>query len=192
MKFNLIDTIKQVGVGAIQEHALKIMFGKVQSVNPLVVKVGNNWTLTEEFLVVDIPLDIGEDVVVIQYATGNKYLVLSTIEKVYNTSTNLGGVVNTYQPEIGSWKNFGTFKITHGAGNHLCVAGSMYETTNCCVADPKIIPYGSFIKINGVIYHTEPVASGVSGRQIRILTNPSGDVRASGTYRAQVYIGVDD
>lgn len=91
--FDLIKTIQRVSIEAINKHALKILFGKVESTNPLVVKMSDTWKLTSEHLVLDAPVDINEEVIVIKYSTGNKYLVLSTIEKVYDDSTNTGGIV---------------------------------------------------------------------------------------------------
>ena len=202
MSFDLIKTIQKVGLGAIQEHALQIMFGKVQSVEPLVVKVGDTWTLTEEFLVLDIPVEIDEEVVVIKYATGNKYLVLSTIEKVYNSSVNVGGVVNTVYPTNGQWKNLGTFKITHYCCEkypHICNAGPPYRTATGtephvggCAVDPRVIPLGSYIKINGVVYHAEDTGGAIKGNRVDLVTGTHSDALAKGTYRAQVYIRVGD
>lgn len=94
MSSKLIKTIQQVSVAAIAEHALQIMFGKVESNSPLVVKISDHLILTEEFLVLDSPVDVGEDVIVIKYSVGNKYLVLCTVEKVYEDTINQGGIVN--------------------------------------------------------------------------------------------------
>jgi hypothetical protein len=90
-----ISTIQQASVEAINEHALQVMFGKVVSLNPLKIKVSDTWTLSEEFIVLDSPVENGEEVIILQYSTGNKYLVLSTVEKVYESSVTLGGVVAT-------------------------------------------------------------------------------------------------
>ena len=95
MKSDLIKIIQKVSLETINEHALKVMFGKVESVAPLKIKIGDTWTLTEECIVLDTPVDDGEDVIVIKYSVGNKYLVLSTIEKVYNHTPNTGGIVDS-------------------------------------------------------------------------------------------------
>lgn len=202
VSFDLIKTIQKVGVEAINEHALQIMFGKVQSINPVVVKIGDTWTLTEEQLVIDTPLDANEEVVVIQYATGNKYLVLSTIEKVYSSSVNVGGVVNTIYSTSGQWKNLGTFKITHYCCEkypHICNAGPPYKTATGttphvggCAVDPRKIPLGSYIKINGVVYHAEDTGGWIKGNRIDIVTETHSEALAKGTYKAQVYIKVGD
>lgn len=202
MSFDIIETIKKVGLGAIQEHALQVMFGVVKSVNPLEVKVGDTWVITEEFLVLDIPVEIGEEVVVIQYATGNKYLVLSTIEKVYNNPVWTGGVVNTVYPVTGQWKNLGTFKITHYCCEkypHICNAGAPYKTATgtdprfgVCAVDPKVIPLNSYIKINDVVYHAEDTGGAIKGNRVDLVTSTHQEALRLGTYRAQVYIKVGD
>jgi 3D (Asp-Asp-Asp) domain-containing protein len=202
MGFDLIKTIQKVGVEAINEHALQVMFGKVQSINPVVIKIGDTWTLTEEHLVIDTPLDANEDVVVIQYSTGNKYLVLSTIEKVYSSSVNIGGIVNTGYTTSGQWKNLGTFKITHYCCEkypHICNAGPPYKTATGttphvggCAVDPKKIPLGSYIKINDVVYHAEDTGGWIKGNRIDVVTETHAEALAKGTYKAQVYLKVGD
>ena len=202
MSFDLIKTIKQVGVEAIREHALQVMFGKVESVDPLVVKVGDTWRLTEEFLVLDTPVDDGEEVIVLKYATGNKYLVLSTIEKVYESSVNTGGIVNTGYSTSGQWKNLGTFKITHYCCEqypHICNAGAPYKTATGttphvggCAVDPKKIPLGSYIKINGVVDHAEDTGGAIKGNRIDLVVATHEEALSKGTYKAQVYLKVGD
>ena len=202
MSFDLIKTIKQVGVEAIREHALQVMFGKVESVDPLVVKVGDTWRLTEEFLVLDTPVDDGEEVIVLKYATGNKYLVLSTIEKVYESSVNTGGIVNTGYSTSGQWKNLGTFKITHYCCEqypHICNAGAPYKTATGttphvggCAVDPKKIPLGSYIKINGVVSHAEDTGGAIKGNRIDLVVATHEEALSKGTYKAQVYLKVGD
>ncbi len=202
MGFDLIKTIQKVSVEAINEHALQIMFGKVETADPLVVRIGDSWRLTSEFLVLDTPVEDGEDVVVIQYSTGNKYLVLSTIEKVYSSSVNTGGVVNTGYSTSGQWKNLGTFKITHYCCErypHICNAGPPYKTATGttphvggCAVDPKKIPLGSYIKINDVVYHAEDTGGAIKGNRIDIVVETHKEALAKGTYKAQVYLKVGD
>lgn len=202
MGFDLIKTIQKVSVEAINEHALQIMFGKVETADPLVVRIGDSWRLTSEFLVLDTPVEDGEDVVVIQYSTGNKYLVLSTIEKVYGSSVNTGGVINTGYSTSGQWKNLGTFKITHYCCErypHICNAGPPYKTATGttphvggCAVDPKKIPLGSYIKINDVVYHAEDTGGAIKGNRIDIVVETHKEALAKGTYKAQVYLKVGD
>lgn len=202
MSFNLVKTIQKVAVEVIQEHALQVLFGKVQSVNPLKIQVSNNLILTEEFLVLDTPVDVNEDVVVIKYSNGNKYLVLSTIEKVYKSSVNTGGIIDTGYSTSGQWKNLGTFKITHYCCEkypHICNAGPPYKTASGttphvggCAVDPKKIPLGSYIKINGVVYHAEDTGGAIKGNRIDVVVGTHKEALQKGSYKAQVFLKVGD
>ena len=202
MSSGIIDLIKKVSLETIQEHALQIMFGKVESVEPLVVKVGDTWKLTEEFLVLDTPVDKNEDVIVIKYSTGNKYLVLSTIEKVYKTSVNMGGIINTGYSTSGQWKSLGMFKVTHYCCEkypHICNAGAPYKTATgtdprvgVCAVDPRKIPLGSYVKINGVVYHAEDTGGAIKGNRIDLVTATHEEALRKGSYKAIVYLKVGD
>lgn len=199
---DLIKTIKEVGVAAIKEHALQILFGKVESLNPLKVKIGDKLTLTKEFIVLDSPVDEGENVIIIKYSTGSKYLVLSTVEKVYESSVNIGGVVNTGYSTEGQWKSLGTFKVTHYCCEqypHVCNAGAPYKTATGttphvggCAVDPKKIPLGSYVKINGVVYHAEDTGGAIDGNRIDLVVKTHDEALKKGTYNAEVFLKVGD
>lgn len=202
MSFDIISTIQKVSVETINEHALQIMFGKVETSDPLVIKVGDTWTLTSEFIVLDSPVEDGEDVIVIKYSTGNKYLVLATVEKVYQSSTNLGGVVNTGYSTSGKWESLGTFTITHYCCEqypHICNSGAPYKTATGttphvggCAVDPKKIPLGSYVKINGVVYHAEDTGGAINGNRIDLVVETHKEALSKGTYKAEVFLKVGD
>jgi 3D (Asp-Asp-Asp) domain-containing protein len=200
--FDLIKTIQRVAIEAITPHTLQIMFGKVKSINPLTIKVGDTWTLTEEFIVLDAPVDADEDVIVIKYSTGNKYLVLSTVEKIYKSSVNVGGIVDSGYSTGGQWKSLGTFKITHYCCErypHICNAGPPYKTATGttphvggCAVDPKKIPLGSYIKINDVVYHAEDTGGSIKGNRIDIVVDTHQEALNKGMYNAEVFLKVGD
>lgn len=202
MSFDLVNTIKKVALEIMTKHALQVMFGKVESISPLVVRVGDTWKLTEEFLVVDTPVDVNEDVIIIKYSTGNKYLVLSTIEKVYQSSVNMGGIVTNGYSTTGQWKSLGTFKVTHYCCEkypHICNAGPPYKTATgttphvgACAVDPKKIPLGSYVKINGVVYHAEDTGGAIKGNRIDLVVDTHAEALRKGTYNAEVFLKVGD
>jgi len=202
MSFDIIKTIQKVSVEAISEQALQVIFGKVETSDPLVIKISDTWKLTEEFIVLDTPVDDGEEVIVIKYSTGNKYLVLSTVEKVYKSSVNIGGIVNTGYSTSGQWKSIGTYKITHYCCEqypHICNAGAPYKTATGttphvggCAVDPKKIPLGSYIKINGVVYHAEDTGGAIKGNRIDLVVATHKEALSKGTYRAEVFLKVGD
>jgi 3D (Asp-Asp-Asp) domain-containing protein len=202
MSSDIINTIKKVSMDIINQHALQVLFGKVTKINPLTVKIGDTLTLTEDCLVLDTPVDNGEDVIVIKYSSGEKYLVLSTIEKVYKSSVNYGGIVNGGYSTSGKWKSLGTYKITHYCCEkypHICNAGPPYKTATGttphiggCAVDPKKIPLGSYVKINGVVYHAEATGGAIKGNRIDVVVGTHKEALAKGKYRAEVFLKVGD
>lgn len=202
MSSGIVDLIKKVALAAINEHALQLMLGKVVTSNPLVVKIGDKLTLTAEHLVLDTPVDDGEEVIVFKYSSGEKYLVLSTIQKVYKSSVSSGGVLGAVYSTLGEWKSLGTFTITHYCCEkypHICNAGPPYKTATGttphvggCAVDPKKIPLGSYVKINGVVYHAEDTGGAIDGNRIDIVVGTHEEALNKGTYRAEVFIKVGD
>lgn len=202
MGFDLIKTIKQVSLEAINEHASKIMFGKVTKVDPLTIQISEYCILTSEFLVLDSPVELNEEVVVIKDSMSDKYFVLSTIEKVYKSSVNLGGTINEGYSTSGNWKSLGTFKITHYCCEkypHICNAGPPYKTATGttphvggCAVDPKKIPLGSYIKINDVVYHAEDTGGAIKGNRIDVVVSTHKQALLQGSYKAQVFLKVGD
>lgn len=198
----IIDVIKKVSLEAILPHTLQIVFGKVESVSPLVVRIGDTWKLTQEFIVLDSPVDVGEEVIVMKYSTGNKYLVLATVEKVYETSSNVGGVTETGYSLAGQWKSLGVFTITHYCCEkypHICNAGAPYKTATGttphvggCAVDPKKIPLGSYVKINDVVYHAEDTGGAIKGNRIDLVVATHNEALEKGTYKAEVFLKVGD
>lgn len=202
MSSGIIDVIKKVGLGAIREHALQVLFGEVESTEPLTIKVGDKWTLTEEFIVLDTPVEKDEEVIILKYSSGNQYLVLSTIEKVYNSSVTYGGLDNTGYSTSGQWKSLGKYRITHYCCEkypHICNSGAPYKTATGttphvggCAVDPKKIPLGSFIKINDVVYHAEDTGGAIKGNRIDVVVATHKEALAKGSYTAEVFLKVGD
>ena len=202
MSYDIIKTIKKVALEVINEHAPQIVFGKVESNNPLVIKIGDNRRLTEEFIVLDSPVEDNEEVIVMKYSSGNKYLVLSTVEKVYESSVNTGGIVNAGYSTAGNWRSLGTFKVTHYCCEkypHICNAGPPYKTATGtethiggCAVDPKVIPLGSYVMVNGVVYHAEDTGGAIDGNRIDLVVGTHKEALSKGTYRAEVFLKVGD
>ena len=202
MSVGIIDIIKKVALETINEHALQILFGKVIDIDPIKIQISDKLILTQEFIVLDSPVDKGEDVIVMQYSTGNKYLVLSTIEKTYQSSSNIGGIVNSGYSTSGQWKSLGVFKITHYCCEkypHICNAGAPYKTATGttphvggCAVDPKKIPLGSFVKINDVVYHAEDTGGAIKGNRIDLVVGTHAEALEKGTYQAEVFVKVGD
>ena len=52
--------------------------------------------------------------------------------------------------------------------------------------DPKVIPFGSKLMINGVVYTAEDRGGGVRGNHIDIFFNTHGETLQPGTQNAEV------
>lgn len=54
--------------------------------------------------------------------------------------------------------------------------------------DPRVIPYGSKVMINGVVYTAEDRGGAVRGNHIDIFFNTHAETRQHGTQSAEVYL----
>lgn len=75
-----IETIKQVAVNAVEaKKPVNILFGKVSSTSPLVVRLSADQIYSQEFLVTLNPtpiFQIGDVLVLIRIQGGQKFLIL--------------------------------------------------------------------------------------------------------------------
>ena len=96
-----LDIIKSASVGAIKsENPMRVLWGRVISTNPLKVKVGDLLVLGKKQLIVDSPVVMDEEVVLLSGNKNQRWLLLSTIEKVIDGTTGSGGIVGV-APEGG-------------------------------------------------------------------------------------------
>jgi murein DD-endopeptidase MepM/ murein hydrolase activator NlpD len=79
MSSGIIDTIKEVAINAYEAtNPVALVFGKVTSTNPVKIQVGENLTLSKDFLVINGAVSKGDDVTLIRCQGGQKYVVLGT------------------------------------------------------------------------------------------------------------------
>lgn len=90
----------------------------------------------------------------------------------------------------------GVFKTTgycpcracsEGWGRHTST-GATASAGHTIAVDPRVIPYGSKVMINGVIYTAEDRGGGVKGSHIDIFFNTHSETRQHGTQNAEVYL----
>ena len=95
MSSGIIETIKKVAINAFEASSpVKLLFGKVVSVDPIKIQVGEFLTLTKEFLVINGTVEKDDDVSLIRCQGGQKYVVLgSRTVYVENTVYVGGGIV---------------------------------------------------------------------------------------------------
>ena len=90
----------------------------------------------------------------------------------------------------------GVFKTTaycpcracsEGWGRHTCT-GAIATAGHTIAVDPRVIPYGSKVMINGVVYTAEDRGGAVKGNHIDIFFNTHAETRQHGTQNAEVYL----
>ena len=90
----------------------------------------------------------------------------------------------------------GNFKLTaycpcricsEGWGRHTCT-GAVATAGHTIAVDPRVIPYGSKVMINGVVYTAEDRGGAVRGNHIDIFFNTHAETRQHGTQSAEVYL----
>ena len=90
----------------------------------------------------------------------------------------------------------GVFKTTaycpcracsEGWGRHTCT-GAIATAGHTVAVDPRVIPYGSKVMINGVIYTAEDRGGAVKGNHIDIFFNTHAETRQHGTQNAEVFL----
>ncbi len=90
----------------------------------------------------------------------------------------------------------GTFKTTAYCPCHSCSEGwgrststGATATANHTIAvDPRVIPYGAQVMINGIIYTAEDRGGGVKNNHIDIFFDTHGEARQYGVRNVEVYL----
>lgn len=94
------------------------------------------------------------------------------------------------------WKSLGTYKLTAYCPCQDCSGGYRRATASGATAtagrtiavDPKVIPYGSKILIDGHVYVAEDCGGGVKGNIIDIFFDTHAEVNKFGRKFTTVYI----
>lgn len=76
---------------------------------------------------------------------------------------------------------------SEGWGRHTCT-GAVATAGHTIAVDPRVIPYGSKVMINGVVYTAEDRGGAVRGNHIDIFFNTHAETRQHGTQSAEVYL----
>ena len=118
-------------------------------------------------------------------------------QKLSNTKVHsVGDVAAAAGTEAGNLRSLGVFKTTgycpcnscsEGWGRHTST-GAIAAANHTIAVDPRVIPYGSKIMINGIIYTAEDRGGGVKGNHIDIFFNTHGETRAYGTRNVEVFL----
>jgi 3D (Asp-Asp-Asp) domain-containing protein len=76
---------------------------------------------------------------------------------------------------------------TAGGGRHTA-SGAIASANHTVAVDPRVIPFGSKLLINGIVYTAEDEGSGVKGNHIDIFFDTHSIARSFGVRNVQVYL----
>jgi 3D (Asp-Asp-Asp) domain-containing protein len=90
----------------------------------------------------------------------------------------------------------GTYKTTAYCPCRICSSkwgtltstGAVATANHTVAVDPRVIPYGSKLLINGVIYTAEDKGGGVKGKHIDIFFNSHKEAKNYGVKKLNVYL----
>lgn len=78
-------------------------------------------------------------------------------------------------------------QCSEGWGRHTCT-GAIAQANHTIAVDPRVIPYGSRVMINGVVYTAEDKGGGVKGRHIDIFYDTHAQTRQHGSRNQEVFL----
>ncbi len=97
------------------------------------------------------------------------------------------------QPRL---RSLGVFKTTGYCPCRSCCGkwglrtstGAIPTANHTIAVDPRVIPYGTKLMINGIVYTAEDCGGGVNGNHIDIFFNTHGRARMQGVQYAEVFL----
>lgn len=125
--------------------------------------------------------------------------IISGGKTVGNSLSHYSGSKNSESglPEgISSVQNLGSFRITGYCACRKCSAGWGGRTSSGAMAvsrrtvavDPRVIPMGSRLLINGQVYVAEDVGGGVKGNHVDIYCDSHAQAKSLPFQSAQVFL----
>jgi len=91
---------------------------------------------------------------------------------------------------LGIFKTTGYCSCRHCSSNWgtLTSSGAITRSNHTIAVDPRVIPYGSQVMINGIVYTAEDCGSGVRGNHIDIYYDTHAQARQHGLQHAEVFL----
>jgi len=116
-------------------------------------------------------------------------------QKLANTKTYTKQTAQTALSSAGL-RSLGVFRTTGYCPCYQCSEGWGRRTSSGAIArsshtvavDPRVIPYGSRLMIDGIIYTAEDCGGGVKGNHIDIFYDTHAQTRQHGTRRQEVFL----
>ena len=116
--------------------------------------------------------------------------------KEAEASQESAGTAVSQESQPTGLRSLGVFRTTgycpchqcsEGWGRHTCT-GAIAQANHTIAVDPRVIPYGSRVMINGVIYTAEDRGGGVKGNHIDIFYDTHAQTRQHGSRNQEVYL----
>ena len=79
------------------------------------------------------------------------------------------------------------YSCSEGWGRHTST-GAIASARHTIAVDPRVIPYGSRVMINGMVYTAEDRGGAVKGNHIDIFFDTHGETRQYGTQYTEVFL----
>lgn len=105
------------------------------------------------------------------------------------------------QPATGSWQSLGTYKLTAycsckqccgkepgDPGYGITATGATAVAGTTIAVDPRVIPYGSSVKVNDLIYMAQDTGGAINGNRIDVYFDDHQDALIFGVQIAEVFI----
>lgn len=122
-------------------------------------------------------------------------------QKFANTMTYTKGETaendqSTTEDNASQMRSLGMFRTTgycpcyqcsEGWGRHTST-GALAKSNHTIAVDPRVIPYGSKVMVNGVIYTAEDRGGGVKGNHIDIFFDTHAQTRQHGSRQQEVFL----
>lgn len=97
---------------------------------------------------------------------------------------------NTGMTSLGVFKTTAycpCYGCSEGWGRHTST-GALASAGHTIAVDPRVIPYGTKVMIDGTVYTAEDRGGGVRGNHIDIYFNTHGETRQYGTRNVEVFL----
>lgn len=84
--------------------------------------------------------------------------------------------------------NLGTFKVYAYSSGGITASGARTKANHTVAVDPKVIPLGSKIMVNGKVYKAEDTGGAIKGKKLDIYMPSESDCRNWGVRNCTVYL----
>jgi 3D (Asp-Asp-Asp) domain-containing protein len=108
----------------------------------------------------------------------------------------MSGDIDEASAKVAGLKPLGEFEVTYytaspaeGTADRITATGTAVKAGRTIAVDPKVIPYGTTIFIEGLGYRVaEDCGAAVKGKSIDVYVEDPGDIPDVGRHKASVYM----